>query len=474
MSEDPSVFLSIIHGEHVSAAYMNSLVQLVRADTNAKGPLHRGMIYAQQAGTGQLNGVRNNACRKFLETECDYLLFIDCDQTFDPDIVWNLVYVAQEHNLPVLSGVTFSWEYQGRAQSAPYGEVRPVAFAWNEAEQRFAIMSDIPSDALMKVSGMGAACLLIRRDVIEHLQEAYGDNWFSPYMMMDHSGCIEDWFSEDMSFMRRLLDHAIDVHCHTGILLGHHKSIYLNTEVYTRYQRSLPNIVVLPVKNNLHYTQALLRQLIEQDEYDAIWVYDNGSTDGTLEFLAEFHDSMNVDVVHADGWSIHQMWNHALDRTKENHLRGNICFLNNDIRIGTKFLSGLAGVLRSDWNIGVVGANYDNRPGTGVMDVNDICAARYDGTGGLPGFAFMIRSGAETPYRFPEPLGGGWWFGDNDLVLTHLQRNSRVVIAMDTTCEHLDGGSRTGEDWSEFEDAIRKDKEVFFKKWGMHLARSSS
>ena len=61
-----------------------------------------------------------------------------------------------------------------------------------------------------------------------------------------------------------------------------------------------------------------------------------------------------------------------------------------------------------------VSGNYDGRPGVGVQQVHGICAGRYDGSGGLAGFAFALRAEwLATGYRFPTEAK--WYFGDNDL-----------------------------------------------------------
>ncbi len=87
--------------------------------------------------------------------------------------------------------------------------------------------------------------------------------------------------------------------------------------------------------------------------------------------------------------------------------------------------------------------NYDGRPGEGLEPVADICAGRYDGTGGFAGFAFMVR--AEVPYRFPAGLR--WWYGDNHMLDAIGQGGSFAAICHTATVEHLDGGSQTGGTW---------------------------
>ena len=113
----------------------------------------------------------------------------------------------------------------------------------------------------------------------------------------------------------------------------------------------------------------------------------------------------------------------------------------------------------------MVGPNYDGRTfpeGVDCLSVKKLCNARYDGTGGLPGFAFMLRG--EDGYRFPEELN--WWFGDADLLRTLLTQDRLALITRHAVCKHLDGGSQTG-DWGdpEMQKLLAADQRWFVEKW---------
>jgi GT2 family glycosyltransferase len=167
------------------------------------------------------------------------------------------------------------------------------------------------------------------------------------------------------------------------------------------------------------------------------------------------------------------MWNNgaelALAELGENAA---LVFLNNDLTIGEQFVSRLVGALQAP-GYGAMSANYDGRgygaPGA-VMEVDGICAGRYDGTGGLAGFAFAVDGGwfSQAGYRFPEDCK--WWFGDNDLVLSMRSAGGKVGIAIDATVEHE--GAATAGDWSsdEWGEQLWADRAAFEAKWVAHLA----
>lgn len=210
--------------------------------------------------------------------------------------------------------------------------------------------------------------------------------------------------------------------------------------------------VAIPVKNNLHYTEPLVRSLMEQGEIapKQIHVFDNGSTDETAQRMKE----LGVTTFDAEGWGLHQMWNFALD----NSFGAPVAILNNDIEIGPNFISSLTAALESDRTLAAVCPNYDGREGD-ICYVNTIQAGAMDGTGGLAGWAFMVSGDWAQNFRFPEQLK--WWYGDNFLVDSILRADRRCGIVGATTAVHLDGGSRTGNWTGEMVDPDR----VWYEAW---------
>src|SRR5690606_6266574 len=150
--------------------------------------------------------------------------------------------------------------------------------------------------------------------------------------------------------------------------------------------------------------------------------------------------------------------------------------LNNDLRLGPAFLRTLSQALTDDRALTAVCGNYDGRTApTPVVETRDICAGRYDGTGGFAGFAFMVRGEwFSTGYRFPEECR--LWFGDNDLIMSILRadthrgyddRPSKAGIVLAAQVEHLDGGSQTAGDvaWSKHRAQTEADRAAFEAKW---------
>jgi len=225
--------------------------------------------------------------------------------------------------------------------------------------------------------------------------------------------------------------------------------------------------VVIPYRDRPDLTVPLVRELVRQFEYDSILLMDNGSTEATKSVVADAAAVPGVYVVDCEGMDIHRMWNRGLllARTLSTGEPSNVVLLNNDVEVGPHFLAGMAATLRSGPDVFAACPNYDGRPGDGPLDVTarPMHVGHYDGTEGLCGWAFAIRS--EADYDFPDDLE--WYYGDFDVLHTARDRGQRVVMALGTTAHHIGNGGNTGR-WREepLSSATARDQAAFERRWG--------
>lgn len=219
--------------------------------------------------------------------------------------------------------------------------------------------------------------------------------------------------------------------------------------------RSSGYAAVVPVRGNNHLTGALLSDLERDDTYGQVIVIDNGSdSDDYLVLHSLIEATPRAQMLSMPGAGIHQMWNAGLRFARVAGF-GLAAILNNDIHLEPGCLDRLAEVM-ADPAIGIACPNYDGRPERGLVDVDTVCGGLYDGTGGMAGFAFMIRTHG---YRFPEELK--WWYGDQHVLACMLARGLRAVIVTDAHCEHVGGGSQTGRwDTPSMQRQIKADERV--------------
>lgn len=230
-------------------------------------------------------------------------------------------------------------------------------------------------------------------------------------------------------------------------------------------------IVAIPVRDRLDLTRPLVEELLAQG--NTVFVMDNGSKDGTVEWLAKCEPPVNSGGLlvwgRFDGRGLHEMWNKAIDfaRSREKHL----VLLNNDLELDGKpdWIGRLVAPLGDGWD--AVCPNYDRSPSVSwkgpVLELHGICANRLDGTGGLAGFAFAVSSDfLKTGYRFPEELR--WWYGDNDLACTLATQARKYGMVTGVGVTHVGGGSQTAKS-HDLSEIMAADREVFERKWGVVL-----
>jgi GT2 family glycosyltransferase len=421
-------------------------------------------IYVQ---TTNIASGRNTCVRTFLEGGADWLLFLDTDQESDPNLLDLLIDSADAKTRPVLSGLIMARREHDRP-------ISPACVILDDHDPPRPIRPQfVPNVRHWPVAGVGAGCLLIHRTVLEKIRTEFADRepreWFEYTLWQwtdDDGNLVKDEMGEDYVFSMRAMAVGVTPIVDTTITLGHIKPLTLTRELFhQQYAQagSCPTYVVIPVKDRLDLTRPLVEELRAQHQFDGLLVFDNGSGAETKQWLAEQPDMLAFD---AKGAGIHDMWNAGIEYALRTS--GGLCnvvFLNNDLKIGPDFIEGLVKALREGPWI-AVSPNYDNRPsrGTPVERVQGICAERYDGTGGLAGFAFAVRGELFAQgYRFPQDAK--WWFGDNDFTLTCDSSNLTYGIAVDTTVEHI--GAGTAGDWNakKWSKALAADREAFLAKW---------
>ena len=172
---------------------------------------------------------RNTLVAQFLKAyPCLYLLMVDADMEFPEDAISRSIVAAAQNNLPILCG-----DYA-------LGNTKHSLFVKHEATSMFANVVDAKPNALYRnIFGGGTGWMLLRRDVLESMQNAFpAYHWFDRDLVEydpDHPACadlVKDLtnprgvtkLGEDVSFCRRADALGYEVAGHTGLELIHHKS----------------------------------------------------------------------------------------------------------------------------------------------------------------------------------------------------------------------------------------------------------
>lgn len=450
------VSLGVVYGT-LEPDFVWSLVRLLAWDGEYAHRLsHRTFILPCQ--TTNIAAGRNTIVRAFLEEgDADWLLFVDTDQTFDADLIERMVLSADPVERPVVSALIMAERPSKRIPIAP------ACTVWNDEVQDFVIPHMIPADRHWQVATVGTGCLLVHRSVLERMGAEWADDafpWFK-YAQHNRKG-VPDVMGEDYTFSLRATKLEVPLVVDTTIQVGHVKKRTLTAADFWAQvpdaDRPRRCYAVIPTKGRLDLVSQVVADLRRDGGYDGIVVCDNGSPRKLVNWCESQDDVTRLDC--AD-MGIHEMWNAAVDATA-GWPHTDYAFLNNDLRLGVGMLPVLRRTLVEHPELLVVCPNYDGRDMLAdVEQRSDICADRYDGTGGIAGFAFVVRGEVFAQgYRFPAECK--WWYGDNDLLLAV---GGRAAIVRDATVEHLDGGSQTGR-WDDPEMAaqLEADREAWFDR----------
>ena len=164
---------------------------------------------------------RNTLATKAIQTEADYVLWLDSDMVFEPDILERLMKTLTENDLDIVSGLYFR-------RTAPYS---PVLFDKLERKHgevfEWAEFKEIPNQ-LFEVGGCGFGCVLMKTDPFFDVQSKFG-NMFAP---------IGDT-GEDLAFCWRARQCGFKVWCDPSIICGHVGYMISDEKYYAGYQKKL-------------------------------------------------------------------------------------------------------------------------------------------------------------------------------------------------------------------------------------------
>lgn len=220
-----------------------------------------------------------------------------------------------------------------------------------------------------------------------------------------------------------------------------------------------PVDVVIPTKSNLSGVQSLLAVLKPEATVRSIFIV----SDGPKMFSALSGTAGILLSAVEEGAGIHVMWNIALNNTTSD---AHMLFLNDDVSIEGFSIYEMSRTLDNHPELGLVCPTYAPETFTEpYRPVTDICGGRYDGSGGLAGFAMMLRNTLAQEWRFDESMK--WWFGDND-ILNWVTRTKQMTAAICKTafCSDNESWTINNDPPKTFLEDVRNDQRIFAEKWG--------
>ena len=165
-------------------------------------------------GCSVVSRARNLLAQDMLESNCDYLMFIDSDINFEPDDIFRLMAWGADPKKGIVAGVP-------RTRS----EVKTYIATLDYDENNELTMNGM---GLVRAKRVATAFMLVRRDVFETLDAAHPEWRYedtrsnrSIPCMFDFMKTDEGYIGEDYLFCDRAREHGFEVWIDPAIKLGH-------------------------------------------------------------------------------------------------------------------------------------------------------------------------------------------------------------------------------------------------------------
>ena len=224
------------------------------------------------------------------------------------------------------------------------------------------------------------------------------------------------------------------------------------------YKRALTGVtVVIPTKSNINGLTTLTSVLMSSEGVSKVIVVGDGME--TAPMLKALPSSIIKTYV-PRGAGISAMWNHGMQLANAGD---HVLFINDDVTIDTSSVMGMINALADDSRIGLVCPKYAGDSDVDIIS-HSTCRGRYDGTGGMAGFAMMLAGDLVPHFRFDERMM--WWFSDDDLVnWVNKKANRLCVISAKARCHHGHSITITSNPPDNFNKQVEIDRQIYEQKW---------
>ena len=149
------------------------------------------IIYYNKSKVSTHAEARNSLVR---ELKGDWLLMLDTDHTFEPDLLERMLHILETYNISILSGL-----YGRRNEDSA-----PVIYRFVREENKFSSILTWPTGIpLIQVDSAGGGCLLVKKEVFTRIQKELREEPFN----------IMPPFIEDHSFFLRCMKLGIPAFC---------------------------------------------------------------------------------------------------------------------------------------------------------------------------------------------------------------------------------------------------------------------
>ena len=187
------VFIAVPSMDTLPALFCQSLALLQRAGDTKIGFEVGSLVY----------NARNNLARQAIKAEADWVLWLDSDMVFAPDLLQRMLKVCTENDIDFLTALCFR-------RKPPY---TPCLFERLDKVGKGASYTALLSvpEGRFQVGGCGFAGVLLSTDVLISVSAKFNGRMFDPF----------EGFGEDVAFCWRARQCGYDIWCDSDIEMGH-------------------------------------------------------------------------------------------------------------------------------------------------------------------------------------------------------------------------------------------------------------
>lgn len=189
----------------VKTPYVFSLSDSIKKDFKEKNIIDSCSF----TESSTISFARNMLCQMFLNSRCDWMLFIDSDIVFTYKNICKIYEEASVNKFDILSGTYNSYDKF-------LEKIVPV----------YSVLENQEKTHISKAEWFGLGFCIISRKAIEKTKKIddYGNYYWFAESYSDKDGYI----GEDIYFLNSLRNNGIDLYIDHSIKLGHSKNIILS------------------------------------------------------------------------------------------------------------------------------------------------------------------------------------------------------------------------------------------------------
>lgn len=203
------IFIAIPTMETVPVQFLGSMLQLQRKYEVKFGIETGSLVY----------NARNNLARQAVAAEADWVLWLDSDMVFNPDLLDRMLEVCEKNDISFLTALCFR-------RKPPY---TPCLF--ERLDQRkdgkgasYTALLSVP-EGLFQIEGCGFAGVLMSTDVLISVAAKFNGQMFDPMY----------GFGEDVAFCWRARQCGYEIWCDSSIEMGHVGSCVVTRGYFEAY-----------------------------------------------------------------------------------------------------------------------------------------------------------------------------------------------------------------------------------------------